>query len=254
MFQSSRRKGGGEIGGTRSIPIDAGSIEVQYLLKVNQIEFDKAAEPACVREHIGSDFDRELPTLTAYAFWQMVDEVGFKEEQDVPHPRKPLGYVPRFPEMLQNNGPLLASKIRMLLDPLPVDPVLICADEGGAIALTNCIGSFVTCSIIRIPRKVIDEIPLTGDLPSLRQDIGNKSGAAEWYKSLASASGKGSARAILIDEFTSSGGTFQRLSRICASLDLPVERSVVLADFGTDQTVHGLNRDSLYKIPLGDFP
>jgi adenine/guanine phosphoribosyltransferase-like PRPP-binding protein len=239
--------------GTRSLPLGTESADIRYLMKVKQVEYLKDNEPTCMREHEGSDFSQEPPFLTAYAFWEMVQEVGFTEEQDVPGPRKGLGYVPRFPEMLQNNGPLLASKIRTLLEPMSIDPVLICAEEKGAIALTNCISSFVPCSTIRIPRGIIDKTPLEGGTDTLRDQLSATESKTEWFKRLVSASSKGSSRAILIDEFTSSGGTLTRLSRICASFGLLMERSVVLVDFSARGVSAGVQHDSLYRILLGEF-
>lgn len=246
--------GDGEPSGTRSVSTKSASIDVRYLLKVKQVDFDKTSQPTCMLHHIGSNLEAEQPTLTSYAFWQMVDEVGFKEEEDVPRPRKPLGFVPRFPELLQNNGPLLAHKIKTILTPIPVDTVLICADEIGAIALTRCIRGFVTCSTIRIPRPVIDKIPISGNLQNLRERIKKQFGVTEWHKRLVSASSNANTRAILIDEFSSSGGTFLRLSRICACLNLTVERSIVLADFGIETSMDTTGLNSLYRLPLGGFP
>jgi hypothetical protein len=243
-----------ETGGRRSIESKPTQIDVQYLLRVKQVSFGKGAEPLCCRDHIGSDRDDELRRLTSYEFWEMVEEVGLKNEQDVPTTRPSLGYVPRFPEILQNNGPLLAAKMKRLLSPLPIDAILICADEVGAIELTRCIRSITTCTMVRLPRSTIDKIPLKGEPSNLKAMLERKFAQTEWYKRLMSANGQVSPRAILIDEFRSGGHTLTRLSRLCASLGVPVDRSVVLADFGIGVLPDGSEVDSLYQLPLGVFP
>jgi hypothetical protein len=238
---------------TRTISTKDGTIEISYLLHVKQQAFDAAAVPHCLKDHDGSNFDieGEPRRLTSYAFWNMISEVGFKEEEDVPNTRKSLGFVPRFPELLEANSPLLAHKIEKLLWPVPLDSVFICADENGARALTNCIRTLTPSSVIRIPRPVIDQLPLNANPASILGKLREEFGEQEWFKRLISMGAGGPAQAILVDEFTSSGETFRRLSNVCASVRLQIVKSVVLVDFGVDDGARPIPIEYLYRLPLG---
>jgi hypothetical protein len=236
----------------RKVETKLGAVEVSYLLHVSQTSYDLTNEPDCWRGRAGSSFDMttESNRLTTHAFWSMVAEAGFKEEEDVPNTRKSLGFVPRLPEILEANGPLLAYKIEKLLWPIPLDAVLISADENGARALTNCIRSLVGSTVIRIPRPVIDNISLTLEPSAILTEFRRAFSEREWFKRLTSVSSGGHTTAILVDEFISSGETFARLSKLCASIRLPISKAVVLVDFGAEIPASPYPVQCLYRLPL----
>jgi hypothetical protein len=229
---------------------------VKYFLPVTQVYYSSARSPQCMAEHQGSQFDidAEPVKLTSYVFWDMVDEKGFKEEDDVPkHWRSSLGLVPRFPEVMQANGPLLAYKIDQLLrrapGGLPVDPVLICPEEKGAIEVTDCVKSMFDYDVVRVPREVIDNRILNASPDEIRSFVSEHHNDAEWLLALRTAGRGDATRGILIDEFAATGGTFERLERLCDAAGLKVEHRFALIDFKL-----GRSRStdlSLYEIPLG---
>jgi hypothetical protein len=224
--------------------------DVHYLLTVQQSYYSDANLPLALSEHEGSSRSLldESARLTSFAFWSMVDEAGWRDELNVPKPRGfSMGNVPNFPKVLQLNGPLLAHKFRRVMEEspggIPTDPIFICPMEDGASQIVSYLFAMYGFSFVRIPRDEF-EVDLTGS------NVADVLGTHDWWQQLVTAAGAG-ARAILVDEFRVRGGSLKNLGVICELVGLPVERSLVLADFAAANfPVAGAPVDHLYRIPL----
>jgi len=243
--------------GRREVADDAQPVNVRYFLRVDRSRLKRSEEPSCVRKHGGSSFDinSEPLKLTSYAFWQMVSEAGFKTEADVPKWRGSLGLVPRFPEILRSNGPLLAFKLNKLLRDenveSPVDIVLICPEQAGAIEVTECVRAmFKSYSVVRIPEEVYQDSTLDGAPAAVKNWLLQHHGETEWWKRLQSATQGKSTRAVLVDEFLATGRTLKRLEQLCDAAGLAVHKEVTLVNFTTSNN-RSIKALSLYDIPVG---
>ena len=240
------------------------TIDVDYLLRVTQHRFQGGSLPRCAREHEGSNFDllREPQKLTSYAFWAMVAEHGYKEEEDVPiRWRSGLGHVPRFPEILESNGPWLAHKLDRLLREarpgLPTDPVVICPDEKGAIGLTDCVASMFKYNIIRVPPSVIDGVKVSTlyvhseELEMLFDGWLKEHGKTAWFTQLNSMRNRAAVSIIAMDEFIYSGGTMTRLRHLCSAFGLQIECFVALVNLARSAEWAGSAQSlALYDLPI----
>ena len=74
--------------------------------------------------------------LRTMDMWEMAFAVKTKPEDNVPAYRKQLPAVVRYPELVENNGAWLASKIRQRLaarpSGYPADAIVVCPDESGS--------------------------------------------------------------------------------------------------------------------------
>jgi hypothetical protein len=236
----------------RRLNIGGAEYGFSSLASVPQVYYSDTYLPASLHEHTGTDrrLSGEPALLTSFAFWSMVEEAGWQEERDVPKSRSSLGLVPNFVEVMANNGPLIAYKLDQLLRDrragLPADPILVLPREEGAVAVAECLASMFACSVVSIPRASIQEAV---GMDALRSQ--SAFGEFEWWKRLTSARGTG-AGAILLDEFTSTGGTLARLHEICDAAGLRVEARAVLVDFGGHPAKPARPEViSLYQIPVG---
>jgi hypothetical protein len=236
-----------------SLRCDGRLYDVEYMLVVEQQHYDEQNLPKSFRDHAGSSFDMQFePTqLTSSVFWKMVADAGWKREDDVPPARtaRPLGSVPKFPELVEANAPLIAYKLHRLLSrggrPLPVDPLLVRKAELGTQEVAASLVSMFDYSSIAIPPEDLENESLYAN-GEASLDLERR----DWWLQLRSAQSPGT-RAILLDEFRLEGGSLNRLARVCQLAGLAIERVAVLVDFGRiEDRISSVPIQSLYRIPL----
>ena len=150
--------------------------------------------------------------LRTIDFWDMVEEAGWKIEENVPQYRSSLGWVPNLPVLVERNGPWLSTKVRALIGMLPAgypeDLVIICPREAGSIVLGELLKIFLEkVTIVFVPRSVID-LCRVSDRPDLSQFELQR---PDWFAQLSTLACEDVA---IIDEFNASGGTRQGLTRL----------------------------------------
>jgi len=184
--------------------------------------------------------------LRTIDFWAIVDEAGWKLEENVPEYRNPLGAVPDFPVIVEKNGPWLATKIQSLLDLLPggypQDPVIVCPREKGSLVLGELLKGFLQkVTVITVPRSVINmarerQLDLS-DFDRDRQD---------WFVQLSTLTCDD---VIIIDEFNASGETRVGLMRLLQLFEKRVLSYLSIVDWNPKQSgVSGAICYSLYDF------
>lgn len=201
----------------RKLKTQYGTYDINYFLEIKNISYDPSTTshnpcPMCKLRIPESDPNKDdYAMLTTFDMWHMVEEVGFKLEEDVPEYRKSLGNVPKFPELVERNGAWFATKVRLILNMtpqgFPSTPLIVCPDEIGSIVFTDFLKAILNIDAIRIPRDVINSYIRPDDeaIKKIEQQKGL------WYQQLASAS---IPRVIVMDEFNFSGVTRQGLSNL----------------------------------------
>jgi len=197
---------------------------ISYLLDVKQVQYDLGKCPMC-KLHLPFSSEASSTSepfmLSSYDMWGMAFEAGIKEEEDVPKHRQALPLVPKYPEIIENNGAWLASKIRERLhsrpEGFPADAIVVCPDERGSRFLTDYLRLVLGISTIRIPRNVIDACAKGRE--SVEANIGNWT-SEPWYIELDSST---KAEIIVMDEFNVSGGTLTGIRHLLTYFDITVK-------------------------------
>ena len=195
-----------------------------HLVKVEQEEFGLGKCEMCklaIPESKPARAER-FAMLTSYDFWQLVKKSGWKMEEDVPSHRESLGMVPRFPELIDDNGPWLASKFMLVLESHfgtpPLDLVIICPDEKGSRSFTDFLQHVFNVTVVRVPRPVLKSFGKDKrQRPQWRKRY--QRAKPDWYVQMSSIR-RGAI--ILLDEFNASGGTRRQLSALVRAFDLDV--------------------------------
>jgi hypothetical protein len=184
--------------------------------------------------------------LSTADLWQIINESGWKLEEDVPPHRKSLGYVPKFPELVEKHGAWLATKIRLVLDAtphgFPSAPLIVCPSEVGAIVFTDFLKAILGIDAIRIPREIIDAFRVSDE--SIMASIEEKKDL--WYRQLSSTSVQ---RVIVMDEFNFSGVTRLGLHNLLGHFGKNVLFYFSIVDFDPDRTfLSGVSSYSFYSF------
>ena len=191
----------------------------------------------------------EQKQLTPFALWRMVRDVAVEPEEPVPSVRASLGFLPSFRTLIEHNGPLLAAKLSRLLGTqrdAPVDILVVCPRELGALALAKPLEEVLGFDVIGIPREVIDD-PLLAESEKFKKDLVEKYADAIWYKQLVSWREGYGDEVLLMDEFVSTGGTLDRMRTVLEHLGLKARTAMTVVNFGT-RPVKNLHVHSLYDI------
>ena len=158
----------------------------------------------------------------------MVEEVGWKPEDDVPEYRKSQGHVPKFPELVEKNGAWLATKVRLILNTtphgFPSAPLVVCPNETGSIVFTDFLKAILKIDAIRIPREVINSF-IEPKNEAIEEILQKKE---IWSHQLNSAA---LPRVIVMDEFNFTGGTRLGLSNLLSHFGKSVLWYFSIVDF-----------------------
>ena len=210
---------------------DGELIQIRYFMEASEI-----LTPAqdCVLHQLKQALtapDVELyRMLTAYEHWTMALEAGTKPEDNPPVGREPFGEVINYPSMIEKYGAWLALKVGELLfrkpGSLPADAVIVCPEhEVGSQAFTDYLKFLLDFTVIRIPRKVIDEYRKDA-VAAEAQTTAIKNEDPDWYRDLLTASPE----IIVIDEFNASGGTFEGMKKLLNTFGKTVQCFLSLND------------------------
>jgi hypothetical protein len=217
---------------------------VEYFLRVVQIHVasdDPKCDPVALQIPISSFVEGESSRLSTYEFWDLVQAVGLKDEEDVPDWRGNLGKVPDLPAMLEVYGAWLASKIwrgiEVFIRKLAQDTIFVCPEgERGSDSLAYHIEVTTGAQVIQLPRNLIDMVAAGEvDPSSVWRD------SAPWCESLLPAAARS---VVLFDEFVGSGRTLDAMQKILEARNVAVVAACCLIDFSPDDTKGNLH--SLY--------
>jgi hypothetical protein len=211
------QQGPGRGNGTYKLDVDGKMHIIEYLIEVPQ---EAVAESGCEMCALGlpltraSDIDTTA-MLSTYDIWDLVRASGWKDEEDPPEHRPRLGKVPRFPELIEQNGPWLAHKFYLVLKGsdgtyLDEDYIIVCPNQVGAIALADSLSSIFGFSVIKIPNDV--RRAFSGKSKRLARLLRDwREHEPDWFLQLKSIS---SGRIIILDEYNASGGTRSTMQKL----------------------------------------
>lgn len=243
------------VGGVRQINCGERDLAVSYFLTV-----DRGLEVIrpCRMCELGipvSDFEIEkYEMLTAFDFWNMVDETGWKDEDGVPSIRKSVGHVPSFANMFAQNGAWLAKKaltrIRASLG-IAVSAeaiVLVASDEPGARALAENIALLHEAAMmILIPPADVDRCRHDdADIESLLR--GWQTAQPGWHAQLCDS--QPLVPIVFVEEFTVTGATCRAVVDIVRSHRRAVKGHTLICDFNPSR---GLRSADVPRLPLYEF-
>lgn len=199
----------------RHLRINGETIVIEYVLKVEQREYAKGICPMCDFGIPASDYDSdEFTMLTTYDMWDMSDSAGWKAEDDVPPHRAAIPMVPDYPNLIEEHGAWLMSKVRHRLEELPggfpADPLVVCPDERGSVVFTNYLNLVLKVTVVHVPREVISIAQQGAE--ALREHINEwDTSQPQWYVQLSTISTED---IIVMDEFNVSGTTRSSLTTL----------------------------------------
>jgi hypothetical protein len=241
---------------TRNIEVEGHSLNIQYFLNVKRhlltvkdtCFFCELDIPYSSHKH------EDYAMLTSWDIWEMIEEVGWKPEDNIPFYRAGLPEVPKFPEMLNEHGAWLAYKalcrLTFSIEGFPAQPfAIICPEERGTGLITNylkVIHDGVT--VISIHREAIDYfVDTTKDLQEFKSEIETQK--PYWYRQLLSI--PPSQPVILLEEFCVSGRTRSALLRLLELFRKKVICHFSLIDFSSLSNSELSDKFfSLYHFPL----
>lgn len=210
-----------------------GGIDVEYLVRVVRRRYSKPDNlcPMCNLDiSYSTEGEEDNLMLTSYDFWEMTDIAGLKPEDDSPNYRPAIKKVPDFPQMFNQDGAWLATKIGDLLEKVSNkktnDLVVVCPDQKGSQVLTEYLRVVCGVTVIRISDEATEGIRLTTNLDSL---VGKwEKSQPAWYVQLCSAA---ATEFVIMDEFCVTGGKRRLIEKLLHHLKKDVICFFAFADF-----------------------
>ncbi len=199
-----------------------------------------------------SEIAEDFLMLRTYDFFFMLEKVGWEAEPVTEIPQNGgEGYerVPNFTKMLEEFGDWIAFKLYNAISTrnVPDNWFVLQPEEAASSALSvrlnECMPEELT--VVRVPRSVIDEAQLTGNVWS---DLLVKHQSSEWANQLRSMSNAG---ALVLDIFNGSDSTCRSLKALLIQVELWFFSYACLVDFNPSiERQHGSepvsNRISLH--------
>lgn len=228
---------------------------IDYLLKVTRPRWDN--ERDCPMHKLGqpvyTDYGEEYYELTAYDLYTMVESAGWAPEPDAERPahrESSLRIVPKFHDLISENGAWLAGKVKSLIYRKYDRPVLIlCPEEDGSHALADYLSLIFGFTVVGIPKD--------GFINRLHQDSSNidflldeyDSNGDLWLRQLRTA--EPTQAVALLEEYVVSGGTARKLFSLATRLNLDPKCHVSVIDFDPQgKRSRGVLSYSLYSLQL----
>lgn len=244
--------------GSRVIEIDGGKHILHYFMKVERTKYIDNC-PLCKLRIPKSSLDHEdYLMITSYDMWDIADKAGWIPEpkQEIPgHRGKGLKWVPKFVELIHQNGSWVARKVvdrisfETGIDPSTKLITIVCKDETPVNALANYLEVIQGVTVISIPKKVMKEVSAKkADI----QNIVKKHRKKEelWCMQLESLSPR--QPMIIIEEYSVTGGTKLCLADIIMEYGYKPICHFTLMDFHMNlENIRKIPSYSLYELQLG---
>lgn len=231
---------------------------VDYLIKVDRPRWDKVEDCPMHRlsQPLYENYGEEYYELTTYDIYAMADPDGWGPEPDAERPahrKSSLPMVPRFHDLISENGAWLAGKVNFLIRREYDRPVLIlCPKEPGSHALADYLSLIYGFTVVGIPKD--------GFINRLLEDSSNVDSLLDehdgngdvWLRQLRTA--ESMQAVVLLEEYVVSGGTARRLLKLANKLNLDAKCHVSVVDFDPNGLrSRGVPSHSLYSLQL-DLP
>ena len=208
--------------------------------------------------------------LSVYEFHDLLSLCGVREEDHVPPFREPAGDVPDTRKMLEDYGPWLATRLVNLLEGSPrrkpdfilVYPLEPSAGTGPSTSelLAREMRLLFNVTTVGVPRRGWLGLPFEsedpdGDVEEPQEEdfdaLCERLGACEdeWARDLRRLS---QSTVVLLDEFVSSGGTFEYLGDVVSAAGFsPATVGLAMLDLRptSSDRVGGVDVRSLYALP-----
>lgn len=228
----------------RKIPGTNFFVELHYFLEVDKgtlsFEESQSIHNILQSERVQSE-QLEYHELFSYEYWYFVQKYGLLSESDVPNHRKKqdnavFQHVPNFERIFQDYSPYLSEKIIERLRVSQKQPIfeysnsiIVTPDESTINSITNSLSKISTFDLVKVPREVI-----------------NRCDSEYVEKQL---KGYLASSVIILDCFTRTGETLNKLSKIIKSLKYDViERLVIFSYLHNQESPEHIT--SLYQIPI----
>lgn len=225
--------------GSRAVEVDGCRLDVRYFVRIEQLSVAVDSEDAdptflgvkwLTYHQAASD---DCDELSPYEYWDLVRQVGWKAEEDVPAARRSLGQVPDFPRMLSMFGTWLAHRLALRVERAlgeSIENLLFVrpAQERGSQVLSEYLELVAGARVVPVERDVFDsyrrshgmELATAAEIETRRDD---------WFLKLASRSVES---VVFLDEFVAGGGTLDDVIALGERLGFTVAAAACLADFG----------------------
>lgn len=202
-------------------------IKINYIMAIEQKRYGVDCPLCKLRIPYSNDFIPEsdliefskkddFMMIPSYDQWEICFNAEVKREIFPPPHRKGIPNLIDYPNVLENHGAWIASKIKNRLDNegLLAGVVIVSPDGGGSQLFTDYINVVLRKQLVRIPHNVIEFC--SNDESDLEKGLSEwKFSNPNWYQSLCNS---GVFRAVIMEEFNVTGITYKGLKKLLQKL------------------------------------